>query len=152
MGTEQVEHRTAQSCIYAEGEDDRANNRVMLRKLRQMIGPGIKGLPNENSFLSSGARLAKLYAADIDGMDFKDRATELEFAGSLSATMARLDKEGEWVLENTARTIARSIVLPCKVVLEGSEESKELISGGKPENLPNPISCLVFDWKVRKDD
>lgn len=152
METEQLYNRSLQSCIYASGEDEREENIAMLRQLKKMIGPGIKGLPKEDNFLSPGARLAKLYVADIDGMDFRERQDQFKFSGTLSAAMDDLNQEGKWVLEKTAKTIARSIVLPCKVVLEGSEEAKILIGGDEQTFLPDPISCLIFDWKVRNSE
>ena len=117
-----------------------------------MIGPGIKGLPKEDNFLSPGARLAKIYVADIDGMDYRQSQTQFNFSGTLSASMDELNQEGKWVLEKTAKTIARSIVLPCKVVLEGTEEARVMIGGDEQLFLPDPVSCLVFDWKVRNSN
>lgn len=152
LETEQLDNSTLQSCIYAGEEDDRMKDKEMLRKLKRMIGVGADDLPNEEDMLSSASRLAKIYTADVKGVDFRKEQDRIEFSGTLSASVDDLDDQGDWVLEKTAETIARSIVLPCYVVLEGTDEAKELIAAGDPNSLPDPVSCLVFNWRVRKNE
>ena len=147
---EQIENRSQQNCFYAQGDetDTRQSPNKLAQALKKSVGIGRKGLPSEENVLSSGARLAKVYLADVDGMDFRG-PTNFRFSGTLSASLEGLNQEGEWVLEQTAKSIARSLVLPCKVTLQGSEEAKELVGGEEGANLPNPVACLVFDWKIR---
>jgi len=149
--SEQLRNRSQQSCIYIDGADDRVENVRMIKKLQSMVGPKVKGLPDEENYLSSTSRLAKLYVADLEDMDFRQPNKKIKFQGTLSSSLESLDQQGKWVLEKTAKTIARSIVLPCKVTLEGEESAKEYIGGEDLEGLPDPVSCLVFDWKIRNE-
>ena len=150
---EQIANRSQQNCFFAQGDavDSRRSSKQLARELKKSIGVGRQGLPSEDNYLSSGARLAKIYIADIDDMDFRSSSTKMKFAGTLSSSVEGLNQEGEWVLEQTAKSIARSLVLPCKVALQGSDEARELVGGEDGTNLPNPVACLVFDWKVRNE-
>ena len=149
---EQIANRSQQNCFYVQGDGDaRQSPNRLAQDLKKSIGIGRKGLPDEENFLSSGARLAKLYIADLEGMDFRDNEGKVKFSGTLSSSMESLNKEGEWVLEQTAKSIARSLVLPCKVTLKGSDEVREMLGGEDGNGLPNPVACLVFDWKVRNE-
>ena len=107
--------------------------------------------PPEENLLSSGARLAKLYIADTDGMDFRNGNSQIKFQSTLSSSLEGLDQDGDWVLEQTAKSIARSLVLPCKVVLQGSEEIKEFLNGEDGVGLPHPVACVMFDYKIRNE-
>ena len=149
---EQIANRSQQNCFYAQSDttDSRQSPNRLVQGLKKSIGVGRKGLPADDNFLASGARLAKIYLADVEGMDFRT-ATKFKFSGTLSSSVENLNKEGEWVLEQTAKSIARSLVLPCKVALQGSDEARELLGGEEGEKLPNPVACLVFDWKVRNE-
>ena len=147
---EQIDNRSQQNCFYAQsdGTDTRQSPNRLAQSLKKSVGIGRKGLPSEQNVLSSGARIAKIYLADVDGMDFRG-PTNLRFSGTLSSSLEGLNQEGQWVLEQTAKSIARSLVLPCKVTLQGTDEARELVGGEEGENLPNPVACLVFDWKIR---
>ena len=147
---EQIENRSQQNCFYAQGDssDARQSPNKLAQSLKKAVGVGRKGLPSSENVLSSGARLAKVYLADVDGMDFRNGNT-FKFSGTLSSSLENLNQEGEWVLEQTAKSIARSLVLPCKVALQGTDEARELVGGEEGANLPNPVACLVFDWKIR---
>jgi len=149
---EQIDNRSQQNCFYAQSDstDARQSPNRLAQELKKSVGVGRKGLPSDDNFLSSGARLAKIYLSDVDGMDFRDNP-KFKFSGTLSSSVESLNQEGEWVLEQTAKSIARSLVLPCKVALQGSDEARELIGGEEGADLPNPVACLVFDWKVRNE-
>ena len=149
---EQLDNRNMKNCVYAEGDDDRKNLGTMAKQLKKIIGVGMNGLPLEDNYLSPGARIATLYLADIEGMDFRQKDRYIKYSTTLSSSLESLNKDGQWVLDKTAKTIARSLVLPCKVALEGSDDAKEIVGGKDGVYLPNPISCLIFDWKVRNDD
>ena len=82
-------------------------------------------------------------------MDFRG-PTNFKFSGTLSSSLEGLNQEGQWVLEQTAKSIARSLVFPCKVDVQGTDEARELVGGEEGANLPNPVACLVFDWKNSK--
>jgi hypothetical protein len=148
---EQLFNRSQQNCIYLEGPDERINNLKMLRKLQKMIGPKAKGMPAKENYLSSTARIAKLYLADLEDMDYRKPNKKVKFKGTLDASLASLGQEGKWVMEQTAETIAQSLVLPCRVALEGTEDAKKNVGGEEFLNLPDPIACLVFDWKIRNE-
>ncbi len=149
---EQIANRSQQNCFYAqsEGTDTRQSPNRLAQELKKSIGVGRKGLPSEDNYLSSGARIAKLYLADVEGMDFRN-SPKFKFSGTLSSSVENFNKEGEWVLEKTAKAIARSLVLPCKTVLQGNEDAQEVVGGEEGSDLPNPVACLVFDWKVRNE-
>ena len=147
---EQIENRSQQNCFMHKAMK-RIRDKApieLAQALKKSVGIGRKGLPSEENVLSSGARLAKVYLADVDGMDFRG-PTSLGFLVPSVHLWKGSTKKGEWVLEQTAKSIARSLVLPCKVTLQGSEEAKELVGGEEGANLPNPVACLVFDWKIR---
>ena len=69
---EQIENRSQQNCFYAQGDEtDTRQSPNKLAQALKSVGIGRKGLPSEENVLSSGARLAKVYLADVDGMDFR---------------------------------------------------------------------------------
>lgn len=150
---EQIANRSQQNCFFAQSDelDARESPKKLARELKQAIGVGRKGLPSEDNYLSSGARLAKIYISDIDDMDFRKSESKIKFSGTLSSSVESLNQEGQWVLEQTAKSIARSLVFPCKITLQGSDEARELIGGEDGSDLPNPVACLVFDWKIRNE-
>ena len=149
---EQLENNAAVQyyCIYAEGEDDRKEFNTLKQRLKEQVGVGIKNLPKEDDALASASRIAKIFLADLEEGDFR-KENDLTFSSTLSSSLDRYDAEGSKVLESTAEVIARSIVFPCKTQLKGSDNAKLLLGGEEGEFLPEPIPCLVFDWKIRNE-
>lgn len=138
-------------CIHMEGDDKRAEVSAVVRALGKELGEDAAGLPPTDSVFSITARVAKLYVADWQSVDFDERKkAELGFDLSAAAPGAVLqDPPGQWALERTAETIARSMVLPCIAVLKYSQEGNLAPTFG--EELPSPIYCLVLDWKLRNE-
>lgn len=85
---EQIDNRSQQNCFYAQGDADaRQSPNQLAIGLKQSIGVGRKGLPSEDNYMASVARLAKIYIADINGMDFRSPDTKVKFAGTLSSSV-----------------------------------------------------------------
>ena len=49
-------------------------------------------------------------------------------------------------MKRTAETIAKAVVMPCIAVLTGDAQAAEATFGNE---LPQPVPCLVLDWKLR---
>ncbi|MCB9760087.1 MAG: hypothetical protein H6739_09660 [Alphaproteobacteria bacterium] len=135
-------------CLYMEGEDQRESVSRITRAIERHMGDDGLKLPSTDVNYGITARLAKLYVADLATVDFNDRR-EPGFDLTPAAPGAVLEgNRGTWVLERSADTIARAMALPCVAVLNyGSEGGLDTTFG----DLPNPISCLVLDWKLRND-
>jgi hypothetical protein len=58
------------------------------------------------------------------------------------------DARGQWVMKRTAETIAKAVVMPCIAVLSGDAQAAEATFGNE---LPQPVPCLVLDWKLRNE-
>ncbi len=140
-------------CVYVEGEDDRQRINKILRRLAENLGSSANNAPD--SALTHGAtmRVAKYWAGDLPLMDFtKPDGTSVDFSDPSSppsALLSQLDSGGEWALKQTARTIARSIVLPCRARLEGKEKEMQSIFG--EDGLPQELPCLVLSWKLQNN-
>ena len=127
-----------------DGGYEASPNRRLEVKKRQWAS--VARLTLRRKCLVIWARLAKIIWQT--SMVWTLRSTICVF-GNAQFISRRSNQEGQWVLEQTAKSIARSLVLPCKVALQGTDEARELVGGEEGENLPNPVACLVFDWKIR---
>ncbi|MCB9742950.1 MAG: hypothetical protein H6740_10135, partial [Alphaproteobacteria bacterium] len=138
-----------ENCLHMDLDDDRNTTSRVVSKLGSELGPKGVGLPSTDENASVLARLSKFYVADWARADFSDRRAPGFDLGSAVPSVALEDAgdRGQWVLDNTADVIAKSMVLPCIAVLEYAQEQKELqVTFG--DQLPSPIDCLVLKWKL----
>lgn len=137
------------TCIYATDPDERDDSGAVARMLLDQVGKGARGVPAEDSDAMEIARIARIFAADLPGFSFADTKKppiNLE-SGSPSSVFKEIPN-GEWVMDRTAEVIARSMVLPCDVVLNGNPVEMEKVLG----TLPDPVPCLVLFYRMSHDE
>jgi hypothetical protein len=143
-------NRTA--CLNIEGEDKRDQYYQLAVALAGALGPEAPGLPKWESepAYNLSTRIAKIYAADFQRVDYKDlRDPGIDLTrGHIGPALNNFDNQGAWALKQTARTIARSFVLPCRAVLNrnNDDESLKEIFG---DTLPDEVNCLILDYRLR---
>jgi len=137
------------ACVYIKGDDDRAELNSLIAMVRKNFSDGATGVPSGSDNRAPVARIAKFWAADMMDVDYTKEPPGIDFSSAQLSTV--LDTEGgrgAWVLKRTAQTIARAIVLPCLAALDPEAEAAEATFGNE---LPQPIPCLIMDWKLRAD-
>lgn len=138
-------------CIFQEGDDHRENISRTLRALGKQLGPDSDLLPPEGTTFATTARIAKYWAADVTRIDYNSADPGVDFSESPPGTVLdAFEGRGQWVLNRTAETMAKAVVLPCLAVLNGDGDKAGKILG--EENVPSPINCLVLDWRLRNED
>lgn len=139
------------ACLYLQGDDDRPRNGALVRALSKQLGKKGSKLPDSALNWSSTARVAKYWSADLQNNDLTEKDGGIDFTPTYTGTvLSNQGDGGKWVLEQTARTIAKAIAIPCFAVLKGSAKDAGKIIGD--ENLPAPVNCLVLDWKLRNEN
>ncbi len=132
-----------QSCVRADGEDDRTDTGKVIKTLVEQIGRSGKNLPDAEGKGAMLARIAKLYAADLPGSRFHTpKESPILFKKTVSGALADIPGS-KWVVERTAEVLARAVMLPCSGVL-GDPQKAEAVFG----TLPDPINCLVINYKL----
>ena len=137
-----------QFCLALEGsEDKRASAGAISRALAKHIGEDAKYLPSMTRDLAITSRVARVFAGDLEDVDFNTASAALDMSDmQVGVVMDR--RGGPWVLSRTAETIAKSMVLPCQALLNtGQDEALIEVFG----ELPDVVSCLVMDWKLRNE-
>ncbi len=137
------------ACLYINGEDDRMRPRRIVDMLTRMMAKDAEDLPPGDDSPAAGvARVAKFWASDMVLVDYRQKRPDLSFAQvQVSTALDAYEGRGQWVLKQTADTIARAVVIPCLAVLKSEDPAKaENIFG---PDLPSPVNCLVMDWKLR---
>lgn len=139
-------------CLYVVGDDDRTRVNKVVNKLARHLGAEADMVPlPEASAHATSARLAKLFTADLPEKDYRTSATGgvsyAEFP--VSTVTAGLDSKGEWVLKQTARVIARSVVLPCQAAVDPKVDKEK--AAATMGELPPLTQCLMLDWRLRSD-
>lgn len=138
------------ACLYFQGDDDRPRNGQIIRAMAKQLGKNGSKLPDDTVQWSPTARLAKFWSAELVNNDLTQKDGGIDFTQTYTGTvLSNQGDGGKWVLEQTARTIAKAIAVPCFAVLKGSAKESGKIIG--EENLPPPVSCLVLDWKLRNE-
>ena len=139
-------------CVHVEGDDVRSRPSQLLRGLGKHIrAEGAPLVPDAQFNTAPVMRIALFWAADLNRVDLRDDTRLVDFTNpnqTTSAMLSQLDSGGEWVLKQTARTIARSIVLPCRARLEGDAENMDTIFG--EDGLPPELSCLVLSYQLSR--
>jgi hypothetical protein len=139
-------------CLYVVGDDDRTDTGRVVSKMVRHLSADADHVPlPEASAHATSARLAKLFTADLPEVDYRKTGTgAVSYAEfPVSTVTAGLDSKGEWVLKQTARIIARSVVLPCQAAVDPKvdKEKAAAILG----ELPPLTQCLMLDWRLRSD-
>ena len=137
-------------CMYLEGTDKRDSVSSLVNSLGRELGVDGEFLPRPEENHHSIAAISKFYAADLAEVDMRERGTPFTLEKSVPSVMLDPYAKGPWVLTQTADTLAKAIVLPCVAVLKYGENSE--VQNTLGEELPNPIDCLVLDWKLRNDE
>jgi hypothetical protein len=137
------------ACVHLRGEDDRLLLKDLAPMVRRNFGDSAKGVPAGFEANSSVARIAKFYAADIMQVDYRQPEAGIDFSDSqVSTVLDAWDARGQWVMKRTAETIAKAVVMPCIASLSGDTKAAEATFGTE---LPQPVPCLVLDWKLRNE-
>ena len=147
---ETINQTTQTHCIYRQGEDLRQQNRALLRALRRQIGTSASDMPDVETTYGIISRIAKIYAADLPRMDFSSGTTSLDFnRNHVGYLLEQEEGTGEWALKKTAKVIARSLVLPCLLVLDAEEDSvkADIFGDNQP---PSPLACFALKWRLDK--
>lgn len=140
------------ACVYATGNDDRAIQGRLLNKMEKTLGEGAPDVPFSTATHGASMRLALYYAADLPRIDLREGRPSVDFANpnaTVSSVLGQLDSGGEWALKQTARALARSIVLPCRARLEGDPKQMQALFGD--DTLPDELYCLVLFYKLSND-
>ena len=149
QGADFVNAGPKHSCLYFPDEtDQRTSGKALARVAKKHLNTGTDGL-SKNPYDSIGPQaLAKFFAADLIDGDFASGNTDLSFEKNVSSTTAAMTAGGEWVMTETAQTIARAIVLPCIAALNMEADAAQEIFGA---TLPSdPVSCLILNWELTK--
>ncbi len=139
-------------CVYVTGDDDRDRTNKITSKLVKHLGAEANQVPfPEESEHATSARLAKYFATDIPGTDYRRSGGGPDFSQFPASTvLAGLGSKGGWALQQTALTIARSIVIPCEATLA----SKDIRSAAEATlgELPPVVPCLVLYRRLQIDE
>lgn len=137
-------------CLYMTGDDDRTRRSDVIRALAKVAGKGRPQLPDDTIQWATTARVARYWSSEMPNNDLTGKDGKIDFTKTFTGTvLSNTGSEGKWVMDQTARTIAKAIVLPCFTVLKGRKEDAEKMLGA--ENVPSAVSCLVLDWKLRNE-
>jgi hypothetical protein len=137
------------ACVHFQGEDDRLLLKDLVPMVRKSFGNNATAVPPGFESNSSVARVAKFYAADLMPVDYTQPEPGIDFSDAqIGTVLDQYDARGQWVMKRTAQTIAKAIVLPCIASLSGDATSAEATFGNE---LPEPVPCLILDWKLRND-
>ncbi len=139
-------------CLHVVGDDERTRvNRVVVKMVKHLHSQARYVPAPEASSHATSARLAKLFAADLPEVDYRsDGLGAVSFAEfPVSTVTAGMGSEGEWVLKQTAKVIARSIVLPCQAAVDPKVDKEK--AAATLGELPPLTQCLMLDWRLRSD-
>jgi len=101
-------------CVYVEGDDDRKLVTNIFPMMRREFGKKAKGVPNESNLNASVSRVAKYWASDLTRVDYTLPEPGIDFSSAqISTVLDPLANRGQWVMKQTAETIAKALVLPC---------------------------------------
>jgi hypothetical protein len=136
------------ACVIAQGDDDRENESRVLKVIEEHLGRKADGVPDADTAFGPTARLTKFFAADLASARFAGASKPpINFGRGSPAQALRDVPGGKWPVEKAAEVIARAVVLPCEAVLNGERAKMEAIFG----TLPDPITCLVLNYKLTHD-
>lgn len=140
------------NCLYSTtGTDERVQRGVTINTLAKHLGKSGSNLPPDTSNQSSVARVAKFWSAAAPVNDLTVKGAGYDFtASSVGPVLDSKGATGAWVLSQTAKTIAKSIAVPCVARLKGDPKEVGKIIG--EDNVPAPFGCLYLDWTLRNQE
>ena len=139
-------------CVFLVESDERTNIGRTLRAFRNHLGDGAEGLPPSSANQAALARIARYWASDAVTEDYDRGEFRFQIQGSaaLSTALEPLEKRGQWVAEKTAETVAQALVVPCIGRLNYKPEEIEHALGTEDEQ-PDPVECLILNWKLQNE-
>ncbi len=140
-------------CLHVIGDDDRTRVNKVINKFVRHLGAEADQVPlPEASSHATSARLGKLFAADAPEVDYRSSGTGgVSFAEfPVSTVTAGMGSKGDWVLQQTAKIIARSVVLPCQAAVDPKVDKEK--AAATMGELPPLTQCLMLDWRLRSDN
>jgi hypothetical protein len=140
--------RARAACVSIVGDDDRTRFDRILKVLRDQVGTEGEGLPPAGASHDVSARIARLYAADIPDMDFREKTGFDLSKFPVGTALAAYDSKGQWVLKRTAEVFARSIVLPCEARLRAPPAQIQKLEEEVFGKLPEVVPCLVLNYSL----
>ncbi len=136
------------ACLFVTGEDDRMNLTAMKKALRQTVGQNAQNVPEVTRDYWVAARLMRYYAAD-----WRYGYAELKFDSKTPPTASlgeASDDQKSWVVNNTARTMARAVAVPCMARLDpkkGKEPPETMANG-----FPSLVQCGILRLLIERGD
>ena len=140
---QQTKGRGKEFCIHQTGSDDRESSGKLISMLKKQYGRA----DMERATIVS--KVARLYTAELPDENYNGKTqTALKFTNKIGSSLDRSDLSGsDWAKKQTARVIARSLVLPCIITLKGSEEAKkDFFDESNP--APDPVMCFALNWSL----
>jgi len=135
------------SCLYLEGEDDRMGPSSMKKPFQKFLGKNAKKVPGEGDDYWVAARLMKFYVAD-----WRFGGEDVTFNSSTAPTDALGEpspSQKEYVINNTATLMARSVAIPCMARLD--KQVKEAPSH-MADAWPTLVQCGVLRLLIERGD
>lgn len=133
------------TCFFGVGDDDREDENKVVKMLNAQVGRDVDGLQNPEDGQGVVARIAKVFAADVPGVNWAaSRPPTLSFAKGTVSGALKESPGGDWVLKKTAEVIARAIMIPCDGVLNRDKKKVEATFG----HLPDAVPCLVINYRM----
>ena len=98
-------------------------------------------------------KLARFYSGELANFNLtaKDFVSPIQFGSPIGKELDNSQLPGAgWVKQKTAETIARSLVIPCVIALNGNEDIKKKIFNDEKNPSPSPISCFALNWRLQQ--
>ena len=144
----QTKSRGRELCIYQTGSDARESNNALISMLKRQY----KSRDMQEASIVS--KVARLFTADLPGENYTNakKGSILKFKDKIGTSLERSDISGSnWATKQTARVIARSLVLPCIITLKGDDQvKKDFFDDNNPP--PNPIMCFALNWSLTEEN
>jgi hypothetical protein len=140
-------------CLHVLGDDNRTRTNKIVNKMVRHLGAEAEAVPlPEASPHATSARLAKLFTADLPEMDYRATASGAQSFAEfpVSTVAAGMGSKGDWVLQQTAMVIARSVVIPCQAAVDPKVDKEK--AAATLGELPPLTQCLMLDWRLRSDN
>lgn len=136
------------ACVFLTGEDDRLNVSNMRKALRQSVGQNAQNVPEVARDYWVASRVMRFYAAE-----WRYGFPELKFDSKTPPTKGMSDASEDqraWVVNNTARVMARAVGVPCMARLDpkkGKNPPETMAVG-----FPSLVQCGVLRLLIERGD
>ena len=138
-------------CVFVVGEDDRVRFSRAGLQLNGFLGNNAKLVPDSDANTAATARIAKYWSTHFTWGNYANQqGIEFKTTDKVSAVLGRQEATGDWVMKQTARTIAQSIMLPCFIELHSEESDKDKLFGPIDDGIQRPttLSCVYPQVKL----